>query len=47
MIVRQAELGFIFLGKMDDVCKILSKAIEAGYGNLPAVLSIKLYLERN
>lgn len=35
------------IGKMDDIMKLLRKAIEAGYGELPAVWCIKLYLGRN
>jgi len=37
----------IISGKMNDIMRLLREAIEAGYGNLPAVFSIKLYLERN
>lgn len=47
MIVKQVEQGVIILGKMDSIMEILGKAIEAGYGNLPAFWSLNLYLNRN
>ena len=47
MIVNQGQVGEVRLGKVDDVMEILEKLIEAGYGNLPAVWVIKLYLNRN
>ncbi len=47
MIVRQFEQGILMLGKMDNVMEMLEKAIKAGYRNLPAVWSLKLYLQRN
>jgi len=47
MIVKQEQQGLILLGKMDNICKILKRTLEAGYEHLPAVWAIKLYLERN
>ena len=35
------------VGKMDDIIAVLEAAIRAGYGNLPAMWCLKLYLERN
>jgi len=37
----------IISGKMNDIMRLLREAIEAGYGNLPAVYALKFYLERN
>lgn len=35
------------IGKFENILCLLRKAIDAGYGELPAVYSIKFYLERN
>ena len=43
MLIEQITL----VGTMDDIIKILRKAMEAGYADLPAVWSLKLFLERN
>lgn len=47
MIIRQSEQTILILGKLDDVTTILREAIKLGYGLLPAIWAIKLYLERN
>ena len=38
---------FRIIGKAGDIAKLLDKAIKEGYGNMPAVWSLKLYFERN
>ena len=35
------------VGKIDDIIAVLEAAIRAGYGELPAIWCLKLYLERN
>ena len=47
MIVNQAQVGEVKLGKDDNIMKILQEALEAGYGKLPRMWTFKLYLERN
>ena len=37
----------ILVGKMDNISKLLKRAIKAGYGNLPVVYGLKLFLEKN
>jgi len=34
-------------GTMADIIRLLDRAIQAGYGDAPAALCIKLYLTRN
>ncbi len=47
MIIKQSDTGVVMLGKFDDAMTLLKQAIEAGYGELPAVWAIKLYIGRN
>lgn len=37
----------IIIGKGDDLVEVLEEIILSGYGDLPAVWALKLYLERN
>lgn len=39
--------ALVILCKSDDLMKLLEKALENGYGHLPAKWAISLYLVRN
>ena len=47
MIVKQEQQGIVMLGKVDNIFELLKKAVDSGFGNLPAAWALKLYLKRN
>lgn len=50
LLLEQVELDkqqVVMVGRAKQVKELLEEAITAGYGNLPAVEGIMLYLRRN
>lgn len=47
MLIGNIETCVVMLGKRDDIIKLVKGAVKAGYGYLPAVWAIRLYLSRN
>lgn len=37
----------VITGKIGTITAVFRKVIKAGYGNLPAEIAVKLYMERN